>query len=388
MTRFASTAFLLCPLLSLPAGLSGQSSGLRFSGEVGFRVEFMVNEHFAENDTTWDDDYRLRFRTRLRFGGEYVASDQITLGFRLSTGDANHPSSAWSTLDDDFRRDPINVDRAYVNVQPFDPIQLRVGLIANPLFRATEMVWDNDVSPAGAAEILRFGDLELVAGQFVLREIRDLEADNNKEKSFLLMHGGSYTFGGPTTVRVGGFHYVYSDADVIAQALDVGLITSDLGTNRVSPVASDLFFSYYNILGGSFTVSSRNIRVAGEFSVNTAYGRDDTAGPAYANPENIAAGGILSFGRQDEPWDVQVDLGFFHIEADAVIAVYNSDNLQQTNVNSVPVWFRLLLPGKASVVWDTYFQSKIDTNLPSIGGIVHDENATKVRTRITLHANF
>ena len=232
-----------------------------------------------------------------------------------------------------------------------------------------------------------FGNWELVAGQYFLREINTLEADN-VEKSFLLTHGASYTFGGPTPVRVGGFHYIYSDADVLAHALDVGLLDADFRTNRVSPQASDFFFSYYNILGGAFTVSSRNIRVAGEFSVNTAYGKDDTAGPAFANPENIAAGGILSFGRQDEPWDVQVDLGFFHIEADAVIAVYNSDNLQQTNVNSVPIWFRLLLPGKASVVWDTYFQSKINTDLASSGGIVHDENATKVRTRITLHANF
>jgi hypothetical protein len=387
VTRFASAAFLLCPLLVLPAGLSGQSSGLQLNGEVGFRLEFIRNEFFVESEATLEDDYRLRLRARLRVGGEYSVSDEITLGFRLSTGDTDYPSSAWSDLDDDFRRVPIAVDRAYVNIQPFEPIQLRVGFFGNPMFRATEMVWDDDVSPVGAAEVLRFGNWELVAGQYFLREMNSLEG-SNVEQSFLLTHGASYTIDGPTTVRLGGFHYVYSDADVIAQALDVGLLDADFRTNRVNPQFSDIFFSYYNILGGSFTVSSGNFRVAGELSVNTAYGKDATAGAAYADPENIAVGGIVSYGQQDEPWDVQVDLGFFHIEADAVIAAYNSDNLQQTNVNSVPVWLRLALPGGAGVVWDTYLQKKIDTNLPSPGGIVHGENATKLRTRVTLHASF
>lgn len=68
--------------------------------------------------------------------------------------------------------------------------------------------------------------------------------------------------------------------------------------------------------------------------------------------------------------------------------MYNSDDLQQTNVNSVPVMARLALPGGAGLVWDTYVQSKINSNLASNGGVIHNENAIKVRTRLTVHASF
>ncbi len=71
-----------------------------------------------------------------------------------------------------------------------------------------------------------------------------------------------------------------------------------------------------------------------------------------------------------------------------VVAAFNSDDIQQTNVNTVPIWVRLRLPGGADLIWDTYIQSKVDVNLASNGGIVHDENATKVRTRSTVQARF
>ena len=58
---------------------------------------------------------------------------------------------------------------------------------------------------------------------------------------------------------------------------------------------------------------------------------------------------------------------------------------QQTNVRSIPVWLRVLLPGDAVVVWDTYFQKRINTAHYLSGGIKHDENALKIRSKITLH---
>ena len=82
------------------------------------------------------------------------------------------------------------------------------------------------------------------------------------------------------------------------------------------------------------------------------------------------------------------EAGFFHIEADATIAAFNSDDLQQTNVNSIPIWLRIRLPGQTNLVWDTYFQKRINTALFLAGGALHDENALKVRTRLTLSLGF
>lgn len=127
------------------------------------------------------------------------------MGFRLSTGSPSYPSSGWSSLSDDFRRDAIAFDRAYVNVQPTDGLQLRFGFNANPLFPPTELVWDGDVSPGGVAEVIRSGNLELVAGQFMLREIRTLRSDN-RAGGMMWAHGLTYRSTGEPSVQLGAMN--------------------------------------------------------------------------------------------------------------------------------------------------------------------------------------
>lgn len=72
-------ALLLSTLFLVGADtVAAQTSPLRLSGQVGFRVEYMANENFAENDATRDDDRRLRFRARVRVGGAYDVSEAVT----------------------------------------------------------------------------------------------------------------------------------------------------------------------------------------------------------------------------------------------------------------------------------------------------------------------
>lgn len=80
--------------------------------------------------------------------------------------------------------------------------------------------------------------------------------------------------------------------------------------------------------------------------------------------------------------------GFYHIEADSVIAVYNNDDLQQTNVNVAVSEWQLRFPGRARLVWDTYFQKKNDVVLASNGGVLHPENALKIRSRVSFLVEF
>lgn len=364
-----------------------QGSDFRLTGQIGFRVEYIANENFAENVETFDDDHRMRFRARVRVAGEYSAPDLVALGFRLSTGSDDYPSSGWSTLSDVFRRDPISLDRAYINLMPRDNLQLRFGFNGNPLFRPTELVWDDDVSPGGLAQVLRLGKVELVAGQFMLREVRDLRS-SREENSFLFAHGLSYTEGGPLNLKVGAFNYVYANPNAIATALDRSELNSDFETNRFQPGDAGAFFSDYNILGASVSLARDRLGLVAELALNLGAESDGDLGPASESKENFGAGGLITYGQLNRPWDWTLSAGFFHIEADAVIAAYNSDDLQQTNVNCVPLFFRLRLPGRTDLVWDTYLQQKIDENLASIGGVVHDENALKVRSRVTLQANF
>lgn len=364
------------------------SAQLQISGQVGFRSEYMANENFAENDATRDDDHRLRWRSRVRINGAYTLSDQVNLGFRLSTGSPRYPSSAWSTLSDDFRRDQIAFDRAYLDYAVSEKVSLRFGFNGNALFRPTELVWDGDVSPGGLTQVWRTGGgLELVTGQYMLREARSSRSVRD-ERSFLLANGLSYGWGDDASYRLGVFDYAYTRPNTIATAIDEGELDGDYKTNRFMPDDGGAYFSDYHIIGGSFTYSRGSWSLATEAAVNVGAEEDASLGTGYAQKENLAWTALVTYGSLGEPGSWNITSGYARIEADAVIAAYNSDDLQQTNVSTIPVWVRVQLPGGARLVWDTYVQSKLNNALASNGGFIHAENATKVRTRLTVQANF
>lgn len=368
---------------------------LQFAGEVGLRSEWIVNENFARSDDVRSDDVRMRWRTRVRLGGEYAPDQKVRIGFRLSTGSEAFPSSAWSSLSNDLRRHPLQLDRAYANLDWLKGVQLRVGLEANPLFAPTELLWDSDVQVAGIAEIAKLGpNLALTAGQFMLREIRSTRPDA-EENSFLIANGLTWAARNESIgATIGVSHYHFTNPNTIARSLQRGDLDSEFRTNRIAPLGSDpsdvRFFSRFSILEFGVKMDHRRQPWGAvvELALNLRARRRPTLGPAFANKQRLAAGGSVRYGRNQNVRDWQVSAGFFRIEADSVIAVYNSDDLQQTNVNVVPVEFQVRLPGSARFVWDSYFQKKIDTTLPSNGGITHGENALKVRSRVSLVVTF
>lgn len=355
-------------------------------GEAGVRMEYMSNERFAENDATEDDDQRFRERVRLRAGVEYKPSKWFSAGFRLSTGQSTYPASGWSSFSDNFARDPIAVDRVYVNLH-VDQFRFQLGSNYNAMFHPTEMVWDVDVQASGFAQVFQDERLEVTLGQYMLGEIRDLNVPQTSG-SFLFANGLNYSFLENHNLRLGVFQYYYNKPDGIAFAISEGDLDGDFRTNRPDPDDDTRFYSNFNTIGLSGDYHSGNWRVVGEVAVNTAAKRDPSLGSTYSSRENVAAGGMLRYGVMKEAWDWSIEAGYFYIEADAVMAAFSSDDYQQTNVHSVPVWLRFMLPGNAVIVWDTYFQKRISTDHFLSGGVLHDENALKIRSRITLQIGF
>lgn len=408
--RLALLAVCALPLVSRSAAAQvswaeAEVPKLKFGGEIGFRSEYIANENFAETDAVRKDDNRLRWRARVRLGADYQLAQTVALGLRLSTGDNTYPSSGWSSFSDDFRRDLIQIDRAFLNWQALESLQLRFGIQANPLFAPTELLWDSDVQPAGFGEVLTVGKTGLVisAGQFMLREVRSSKAEN-EEKSFLLAQGVSYTppIDGVKATAGVAFYY-FNNPDAIARGIQTGELDSDFKTNRFDPGGRTIpdpkdasktilvaYLSGFRVLdfGLKLDLKAIPLSVAADVAINLGARSKDSLSAPYSAKQNIAAGGMLRYGRSKAPWDWTVGAGFFHIQADSVVAVYNSDDLQQTNVNTIPVELQLRVPGGARLVWDTYIQKKIDTGLPSNGGVVHAENAAKIRTRLSLLGSF
>ncbi|MCD6353843.1 MAG: putative porin [Proteobacteria bacterium] len=87
---------------------------------------------------------------RLRFGAETKVLDNLKVGFRLVSG-GNNPRSTNQTFEDSFSSKGINLDWAYAEYKATDCLTLVGGKFKNPIWRTSDLMWDTDISPEGAA---------------------------------------------------------------------------------------------------------------------------------------------------------------------------------------------------------------------------------------------
>jgi hypothetical protein len=131
-------------------------------GSATLRYDYSVNSNLT--DTLTNGIQANWLLTRIRFGAEFgdtsAAGSPVTGGIRISTGESPSPTVPFVTLSNAFRPDGFGVDQAWAAVRPFadrDRLQLVIGRMKNPFWRGsvgtvrTQLVWDDDVNPAGAA---------------------------------------------------------------------------------------------------------------------------------------------------------------------------------------------------------------------------------------------
>jgi len=124
---------------------------ISFSGDVRVRAEPFFG---GPTDSSLD---RARARIRARFNAFAELGEQFRTGISLSTGDVNDPVSTNATMTGFYTRKAIALDQAFVEFQPrqFKPLTLTAGKFRYPWFN-TELTWDKDLNPEGAAETLGF----------------------------------------------------------------------------------------------------------------------------------------------------------------------------------------------------------------------------------------
>jgi hypothetical protein len=101
------------------------------------------------------DRARARIRARINFLADL--SPEFQTGFSLASGDVYDPISTNNTLGVFYTRKPIAIDQAFVSYKPkeFKPLTLTAGKFRYPWYN-TELTWDKDLNPEGAAETLAF----------------------------------------------------------------------------------------------------------------------------------------------------------------------------------------------------------------------------------------
>lgn len=124
---------------------------ISFSGDVRLRAEPIFG---GPSDQSLD---RRRGRVRVRFNAVADLGSQFRTGITLASGDINDPTSTNQSLTGFYSRKAIALDQAFVEFTPrqFKSLTLTGGKFRYPWYN-TELTWDKDLNPEGAAQILAF----------------------------------------------------------------------------------------------------------------------------------------------------------------------------------------------------------------------------------------
>jgi hypothetical protein len=122
-----------------------------FSGDIRLRAEPFFG---GPSNESLD---RVRGRFRSRFNATADLGEQFRAGLSLASGDINDPTSTNQTLTGFYIRKAVALDQAFVEFTPkeFKPLTLTGGKFRYPWYN-TELTWDKDLNPEGAAQTLAF----------------------------------------------------------------------------------------------------------------------------------------------------------------------------------------------------------------------------------------
>jgi hypothetical protein len=197
---------------------------ISFSGDVRLRAEPFFG---GPTDQSLD---RLRERVRVRFNALADLGSQFQTGITLASGDVNDPTTTNQTITGFYTRKPIALDQAFVQFRPreFKALTLVGGKFRYPWYN-TELTWDKDLNPEGAAETFAFTfdtplfkRLALVAFQLPFAEVAAAYS-NDKRIGQQITYGGqiqtTWQLGPHVSLSAYTAVYDFEGADAVAIAL-------------------------------------------------------------------------------------------------------------------------------------------------------------------------
>jgi hypothetical protein len=262
-------------------------------GDVRIRHEGFYHRPAETGGDPVHDRNRERFRARI--GLKYTFSDELSATIRLATGNPDDPISTNETFTGEFSRKNINLDWAFITGSagrlfglPPSTLVITGGKFPNPIFRAGEMVFDDDLSLEGFAETINFlpkpvgllDQVHLHLEQWTFSEIA------NEQDGWMI--GGQVNpvmHAGPVELEGGIGQYGWLNADFIAKARNTNDIL--VNTNQVfrapdgSTVGYVSAFNQTNVtLAGTLpdAVLGMPLRVFTDYVYNWEAATDDRQG--------------------------------------------------------------------------------------------------------------
>jgi Putative porin len=197
---------------------------ISFSGDIRLRAEPFFG---GPTDESLD---RVRGRFRSRFNAVATLGEQFRAGFTLASGDINDPTTTNQTLTGFYTRKAVALDQAFVEFTPkgFKPLTLVGGKFRYPWYN-TELTWDKDLNPEGAAETLAFNVNTPVLKRFALVGFQlpfaELAGTSSTDKRITqaITYGGqiqtTWQLGPRATLSAYTGYYNFRGSDAIAIAL-------------------------------------------------------------------------------------------------------------------------------------------------------------------------
>ncbi|MDQ8203933.1 putative porin [Pelagicoccus sp. SDUM812003] len=162
---------------------------LKLYGDARFRFQ---GEDVDDNDT------RLRWRYRARFGAEYgFAESPFSLGVRVESGSANDSTNNNFGGFFDKVGDELFLGLVYLNYEG-ENMEISLGKHKHP-FTIDGAFWDGDINPEGISESFDFGSWKLNLGQYIIDEEREDKAGSGDD-DFLFAAQAEWSNGEGLTV--------------------------------------------------------------------------------------------------------------------------------------------------------------------------------------------
>ncbi len=197
---------------------------ISFSGDVRLRAEPFFG---GPSDQSLD---RARGRVRVRFNALADLGSQFRAGITLASGDVNDPTSTNQTLTGFYTRKAVALDQAFAEYRPdsFKALSVIGGKFRYPWFN-TELTWDKDLNPEGAAETLGFKldtpvlkRIAFIGFQLPFAELAGTSS-TDKRIAQQITYGGqiqtAWQFGPNVVLSAYSGIYDYRGTDAIALAL-------------------------------------------------------------------------------------------------------------------------------------------------------------------------
>lgn len=139
---------------------------VKIKGDVRVRHERIDEEN---------KDVRNRERIRARLGANAKVSEEVDAAIGIASGSPDDPVSRNQTLTGGFTAKDFLLDYAYVDWHPnvIKGLNLLGGKMIRPFDAVSDIIWDGDVTPEGAALKYAFGEgwkVNVVGGAFAVEE--------------------------------------------------------------------------------------------------------------------------------------------------------------------------------------------------------------------------